>query len=84
MISYLDILEKQSEEGRQEVIKNLSELLLAIADVSARIATSSVITRRSLYLRTWPLKTKQTEVEDRREKLFPYFDMEIRERFQTR
>ena len=59
MISYQDQL--QSEEGRQEVIKNLSELLLAMADVSARIATNSVAARRSLYLRDMALKNKATE-----------------------
>ena len=59
MISYLDQL--QSEEGRQEVIKNLSELFLAMADVSARIAANSVSARRSLYLRDLAFKNKATE-----------------------
>ena len=59
MVSYLDQL--QSDEGRREVVKNLSELFLAMADVSARIAANSVSARRSLYLRDMAFKNKATE-----------------------
>ena len=58
MVSYLDQL--QSDEGRQEVVKNLSELFLAMAEVSARIAANSVSARRSLYLRDMAFKNKAT------------------------
>ena len=59
MVSYLDQL--QSDDGRQEVTKNLSELFLSMADVSARIAANSVAARRSLYLRDMAFKNKATE-----------------------
>ena len=57
--SYLDDLE--SEDGRQEAIKNLSDLFLSMADVTARIAVSSVAARRSLYLKDMEFKNKATE-----------------------
>ena len=57
--SYLDELE--SEDNRQVAIKNLSDLFLSMADVTARIAISSVTARRSLYLKDMDFRNKATE-----------------------
>ena len=59
MTSYLDQL--RSDIDRQEVIKNLYELFLAMADLTGRICISSVTTRRSLQLKDMNFKNKVTE-----------------------
>ena len=58
MTSYLDKIKTTKEQ--QEIIKNLSELFYAMADVTGRIALNSVTSRRSLKLRDLKFKHKAT------------------------